>query len=52
MAGISPKKFLQYVTKESVLERLEHGRSLPDAAYGAGLSGPGGCTICWCSARP
>lgn len=40
-AGISPKKFLQYVTKESVLERLEHGRSLLDAAYGAGLSGPG-----------
>ncbi len=39
--GISPKRFLQFLTKEYVKELLARPRSLLDAAYGAGLSGPG-----------
>jgi len=39
--GISPKRFLQYLTKEHALRVLEQSRSVLDAAYDAGLSGPG-----------
>jgi AraC family transcriptional regulator of adaptative response/methylated-DNA-[protein]-cysteine methyltransferase len=39
--GISPKRFLQYLTKEHALEVLARSRSVLDAAYESGLSGPG-----------
>jgi AraC family transcriptional regulator of adaptative response/methylated-DNA-[protein]-cysteine methyltransferase len=39
--GISPKRFLQFLTKEYVKELLSRPTSLLDAAYDAGLSGPG-----------
>jgi AraC family transcriptional regulator of adaptative response/methylated-DNA-[protein]-cysteine methyltransferase len=39
--GISPKRFLQYLTKEHALLVLEQSQSVLDAAYDAGLSGPG-----------
>jgi AraC family transcriptional regulator of adaptative response/methylated-DNA-[protein]-cysteine methyltransferase len=39
-AGISPKRFLQYLTKEGAKELLRRSNVL-DAAYGVGLSGPG-----------
>jgi AraC family transcriptional regulator of adaptative response/methylated-DNA-[protein]-cysteine methyltransferase len=40
-AGISPKRFLQYLTAEYARERLQHTGSVLDAAYDAGLSGAG-----------
>ncbi len=40
-AGVSPKKFLQYVTLEHAKRSLEASASVLDAAYDAGLSGPG-----------
>jgi AraC family transcriptional regulator of adaptative response/methylated-DNA-[protein]-cysteine methyltransferase len=39
-AGISPKRFLQYLTKENA-KALLAGTSVLTAAYEAGLSGPG-----------
>jgi AraC family transcriptional regulator of adaptative response/methylated-DNA-[protein]-cysteine methyltransferase len=39
-AGISPKRFLQYLTAEYARTRLQDA-SVLDAAYDAGLSGPG-----------
>jgi AraC family transcriptional regulator of adaptative response/methylated-DNA-[protein]-cysteine methyltransferase len=39
-AGISPKRFLQAKTADVALELLRGGRSVLDAAYDAGLSGP------------
>jgi AraC family transcriptional regulator, regulatory protein of adaptative response / methylated-DNA-[protein]-cysteine methyltransferase len=39
--GISPKRFLQYLTKEHAIGVLAESRSVLDAAYDAGLSGPG-----------
>jgi AraC family transcriptional regulator of adaptative response/methylated-DNA-[protein]-cysteine methyltransferase len=39
--GISPKRFLQYLTKEHAKELLEHSANLLDVAYETGLSGPG-----------
>ena len=39
--GISPKRFLQVLTVEHAKRRLEECRSVLDAAYDAGLSGPG-----------
>jgi AraC family transcriptional regulator, regulatory protein of adaptative response / methylated-DNA-[protein]-cysteine methyltransferase len=39
-AGISPKRFLQARTADTALELLRGGRSVLDAAYTAGLSGP------------
>ena len=39
--GISPKRFLQFTTKEYAKKLLEDSGSLLDVAYGAGLSGPG-----------
>jgi AraC family transcriptional regulator, regulatory protein of adaptative response / methylated-DNA-[protein]-cysteine methyltransferase len=40
-AGITPKRFLQLLTLESAKRRLDESRSVLDAAYAAGLSGPG-----------
>lgn len=39
--GISPKRFVQYLTKEYAKEALDLSRSLLDASLDAGLSGPG-----------
>lgn len=40
-AGVSPKKFGQYLTLEHAKIRLRNGAPLADAAYEAGLSGTG-----------
>jgi len=40
-AGISPKRFLQFLTADSARERLRVSASVLDAAFDAGLSGPG-----------
>lgn len=40
-AGISPKKFLQYLTLESAKEKLRDSVSVLEAALDSGLSGPG-----------
>ena len=39
--GISPKRFLQYLTKEHAKQLLEESESMLDTAYATGLSGPG-----------
>jgi AraC family transcriptional regulator of adaptative response/methylated-DNA-[protein]-cysteine methyltransferase len=38
--GISPKRYLQYLTKESAKNWLKASASLLEAAYASGLSGP------------
>ncbi len=38
--GVSPKKFLGYLTLDSAKAALARGESVLDAAYGSGLSGP------------
>jgi len=38
--GISPKRFLQYLTKENAKELLAHSHSLLDISHQLGLSGP------------
>jgi AraC family transcriptional regulator, regulatory protein of adaptative response / methylated-DNA-[protein]-cysteine methyltransferase len=40
-AGVSPKRFLQYLTVEHAKTRLEASRSVLDVAGDVGLSGPG-----------
>lgn len=40
-AGISPKRFLQFLTVDYAKSRLAAAQSVLDAAYDAGLSGPG-----------
>jgi len=40
-AGISPKRFLQFLTVDYAKARLAAAQSVLDAAYDAGLSGPG-----------
>jgi AraC family transcriptional regulator of adaptative response/methylated-DNA-[protein]-cysteine methyltransferase len=40
-AGISPKRFLQFLAKEHALDLLRRPSSVLDAAFAAGLSGPG-----------
>ena len=40
-AGLSPKKFLQALSLEEAKRRLEEHGSVLDAAFDAGLSGPG-----------
>jgi AraC family transcriptional regulator of adaptative response/methylated-DNA-[protein]-cysteine methyltransferase len=40
-AGISPKRFVQYLTKEYAKEALRRCDDVLEAAYAAGLSGPG-----------
>jgi AraC family transcriptional regulator of adaptative response/methylated-DNA-[protein]-cysteine methyltransferase len=39
--GISPKRFLQFITKEHAKQLLTRSASIMDAAYGVGLSSPG-----------
>jgi AraC family transcriptional regulator of adaptative response/methylated-DNA-[protein]-cysteine methyltransferase len=39
--GISPKRFLQFITKESAKKMLERSASILDTAYQVGLSSPG-----------
>ena len=39
-AGVSPKKFLQYLTLQDAKKRLRDSASVLDAALDAGLSGP------------
>jgi AraC family transcriptional regulator of adaptative response/methylated-DNA-[protein]-cysteine methyltransferase len=39
--GISPKRFLQFLTKEYAKKLLADSRDLLETAYSAGLSGPG-----------
>jgi AraC family transcriptional regulator of adaptative response/methylated-DNA-[protein]-cysteine methyltransferase len=40
-AGVSPKQFIQYLTAGHAKRRLLESRSVLEAAYDAGLSGPG-----------
>lgn len=40
-AGVSPKRFLQFLTAEHARRLLEESSTVLDAAYEAGLSGPG-----------
>jgi AraC family transcriptional regulator of adaptative response/methylated-DNA-[protein]-cysteine methyltransferase len=40
-AGISPKRFIQFLTLEHAKKLLEGSHSVLDATYGAGLSSPG-----------
>ncbi|MGB5081555.1 MAG: bifunctional helix-turn-helix domain-containing protein/methylated-DNA--[protein]-cysteine S-methyltransferase [Burkholderiales bacterium] len=40
-AGISPKRFLQYLSKEYAKEALRRSEDVLAAAYASGLSGPG-----------
>ncbi len=40
-AGVSPKRFLQFLTLEYAKELLEESRNLLDVTYAAGLSSPG-----------
>ena len=40
-AGISPKRFIQFLTLEHAKKLLEGAHSVLDASYGAGLSSPG-----------
>jgi AraC family transcriptional regulator of adaptative response/methylated-DNA-[protein]-cysteine methyltransferase len=40
-AGISPKRFLQFLTKENAKQLLRHSRDVLSAALESGLSGPG-----------
>ena len=40
-AGISPKKFLQYLTLQYAKEQIKENLSLSEIAYNAGLSGTG-----------
>ena len=39
--GISPKRFLQFLTKEYAKQLLENSNNLLDVTYEAGLSSPG-----------
>lgn len=40
-AGISPKRFVQYLTLQHARQVLDESQSVLEAAYAAGLSGPG-----------
>ncbi len=40
-AGLSPKRFLQYLTRENAKAMLANAANLLDATYAAGLSSPG-----------
>jgi AraC family transcriptional regulator, regulatory protein of adaptative response / methylated-DNA-[protein]-cysteine methyltransferase len=40
-AGISPKRFLQFLTKEDAKQLLDRSSNLLEATYAAGLSSPG-----------
>lgn len=40
-AGVSPKKFLQYLTKEHARRLLDHSHDVLSVSFDSGLSGPG-----------
>ena len=40
-AGVSPKQFLKFLTREDAIRRLEQGHSVLDTALETGLSSPG-----------
>ena len=40
-AGVSPKRFLQFLTLKRAKELLGEGRAVLESSYAAGLSGPG-----------
>jgi len=40
-AGVSPKQFLKFLTRQAALERLKSGSTVLDSALDSGLSGPG-----------
>jgi AraC family transcriptional regulator of adaptative response/methylated-DNA-[protein]-cysteine methyltransferase len=40
-AGVSPKQFLKYLTKQQAIERLSRGERILEASYACGLSSPG-----------
>jgi AraC family transcriptional regulator of adaptative response/methylated-DNA-[protein]-cysteine methyltransferase len=40
-AGISPMRFMQFLTLEYTKRKLDEAESILDASYDAGLSGPG-----------
>ncbi|HTA75943.1 MAG TPA: methylated-DNA--[protein]-cysteine S-methyltransferase [bacterium] len=40
-AGVSPKQFIQYLTAQHAKQRLLESRSVLEASYDSGLSGPG-----------
>ncbi len=40
-AGVSPKRFLEYITLSHAKRLLQESRSVLDAAFASGLSGPG-----------
>lgn len=40
-AGVSPKQFLKFLTRQAALERLKSGHSVLESALESGLSGPG-----------
>lgn len=40
-AGVSPKQFLKFLTRQAALDRLKSGHSVLDSALDSGLSGPG-----------
>src|SRR4030042_6314505 len=53
--GISPKRFLQFITKENAKRVLDSSASILDAAYQVGLSSPGrlhDLFITWEAATP
>lgn len=53
--GVSPKRFLQHLTKERAKQLLRGSKSLLDASYQSGLSGPGrlhDLFITWEAATP
>ncbi len=39
--GISPKRFLQFLTKEYAKKLLEHSKNILNVTYDSGLSSPG-----------
>ncbi len=41
LAGVSPKQFLKYLSKEEAKTRLQKGQTVLDTALDLGLSGPG-----------
>jgi len=41
--GISPKRFVQFLTKEYARTLLEESRGVRSVTYDAGLSSPAGC---------
>ncbi|MFC1690151.1 methylated-DNA--[protein]-cysteine S-methyltransferase [Pseudomonadota bacterium] len=40
-AGVSPKQFLKFLTRDAAIERLKSGHSVLESALDSGLSGPG-----------